>query len=51
MATQEAVMTTKEVANRLHELFQANKWMEAQQELLATMQKALSQRIHRACNL
>ena len=35
MATQEAVMTTKEVANRLHELFQANKWMEAQQELFS----------------
>ena len=35
MATQEAVMTTKEVANRLHELFQENKWMEAQQELFS----------------
>ena len=32
MATQEAVMTTKDVANRLYELFQENKWMEAQQE-------------------
>ena len=28
-------MTTKEVANRLHELFQENKWMEAQQELFS----------------
>jgi len=35
MATQEAVMTTKEVANRLHELFKENKWMEAQQELFS----------------
>ena len=35
MATQEAVMTTKDVANRLHELFQENKWMEAQQELFS----------------
>ena len=35
MATQEAVMTTKEVANRLYELFQENKWMEAQQELFS----------------
>jgi len=35
MATQEAVMTTKDVANRLYELFQVNKWMEAQQELFS----------------
>jgi hypothetical protein len=35
MATQEAVMTTKDVANRLHELFQENKWTEAQQELFS----------------
>jgi len=35
MATQEAVMTTKDVANRLYELFQENKWMEAQQELFS----------------
>jgi hypothetical protein len=35
MATQEAVMTTKDVANRLHELFKENKWMEAQQELFS----------------
>jgi len=36
MATQEAVMTTKDVANRLYELFQENKWMEAQQELFSS---------------
>jgi SnoaL-like domain len=35
MATQEAVMTTKDVANRLYELFKENKWMEAQQELFS----------------
>jgi len=35
MATQEAVMTTKDVANRLYELFQENKWREAQDELFS----------------
>ena len=35
MATKEAVMTTQDVANRLHELFKENKWMEAQQELFS----------------
>lgn len=35
MATQAAVMTTQDVANRLHELFKENKWMEAQQELFS----------------
>ena len=35
MATQEAVMTTQDVANRLHEFFKENKWMEAQQELFS----------------
>jgi ketosteroid isomerase-like protein len=35
MATQEAVMTTKDVANRLHELFKENKWKEAQDELFS----------------
>ena len=35
MATQEAVMTTRDVANRLQELFKENKWMEAQQELFS----------------
>ena len=35
MATQEAVMTTKDVANRLYELFKENKWMEAQEELFS----------------
>lgn len=33
MATQEAVMTTQDVANRLHELFNEGKWQEAQEEL------------------
>jgi hypothetical protein len=35
MATQEAVMTTQDVANRLHELFKENKWEKAQQELFS----------------
>lgn len=35
MSTQEAVMTTQDVANRLEELFNENKWMEAQQELFS----------------
>jgi ketosteroid isomerase-like protein len=35
MGTQEAVMTTQDIANRLSELFQENKWMEAQQELFS----------------
>jgi len=35
MATQAAVMTTQDVANRLHELFKENTWMEAQQELFS----------------
>lgn len=35
MPTQEAVMTTQEVANRLKEFFDQNKWMEAQQELFS----------------
>jgi hypothetical protein len=35
MATQEAVMTTQDVANRLQELFNENKWTEAQQELFS----------------
>lgn len=35
MATQEAVMTTQDVANRLHELFKENKWEEAQKELFS----------------
>jgi len=35
MATQEAVRTTKDVANRLHELFSENKWEEAQRELFS----------------
>lgn len=33
MSTQEAVMTTQDVANRLCELFKENKWTEAQEEL------------------
>jgi hypothetical protein len=35
MTTQEAVMTTQEVANRIYELFKENKWMEVQQELFS----------------
>ena len=35
MATQEAVMTTHDVANRLSELFKENKWNEAQDELFS----------------
>ena len=35
MATQEAVMTTQDVANRLKELFSENKWQEAQEELFS----------------
>jgi hypothetical protein len=33
MQTQEAVMTTQEIAHRIHELCSENKYMEAQQEL------------------
>jgi len=33
MPTQEAVMTTQDVANRLHQLFNEGKWQEAQEEL------------------
>jgi len=35
MATQEAVMTTQDVANRLHELFKEGKWQEAQEEFFS----------------
>jgi hypothetical protein len=35
MPTLEAVMTTKEIANRLSQLFKENKWMEAQDELFS----------------
>lgn len=35
MTTQEAVMTTQEVANRFYQLTQENKWMEIQDELYA----------------
>ena len=35
MATQEAVMTTQDIANRLHELFKENKWQEVQDELFS----------------
>lgn len=35
MTTKAAVMTTKEVANRLSELFKENKWPEAQNELFS----------------
>jgi len=36
MPTQEAVMTTKDVANRLHELFNEGKWQQAQDEFFTT---------------
>jgi hypothetical protein len=35
MGTQEAVMTTQDVANRLKELFNEGKWSEAQEELFS----------------
>jgi ketosteroid isomerase-like protein len=35
MATQEAVMTTQDIANRLHELFKENKWQEVQDEFFS----------------
>ncbi len=35
MATQEAVMSTQDIANRLSELFKENKWIEAQTELFS----------------
>jgi len=35
MATQEAVLTTQDIANRLHELFKENKWQEVQDELFS----------------
>jgi len=35
MSTLEAVMTTKEVANRMSELFKDNKWEQVQDELFA----------------
>jgi hypothetical protein len=40
MTTQEALMTTQEVANRFYQLTQENKWMEIQEELYAPMRKA-----------
>ena len=41
MPTQEAVMTTQDVANRLHELFGQNKWNEAQEELFSDDAKSI----------
>jgi hypothetical protein len=35
METQEAVMTTKEIADRLNQFFKENKWVEAQTELFS----------------
>lgn len=35
MATQEAVMTTQDVANRLHQLFNEGNWQQAQDELFS----------------
>jgi len=39
--TQDAVMTTQEVANRLSELFNEGKWAEAQQELFSEDAKSI----------
>lgn len=36
MTTQEAIMTTQEVANRFHELAQSGQWDQIQNELYAT---------------
>lgn len=41
MPTQEAVMTTQDIANRLQELFTQNKWMEAQEELFSEDAKSI----------
>jgi len=41
MPTLEAVMTTKEVASRLSELFKENKWAEAQDELFSPDAKSI----------
>lgn len=41
MATQEAVMTTQEVADRLYELFEEGKWSEAQDELFSQDAKSI----------
>jgi hypothetical protein len=35
MATQEAVMTTQDIANRLHELFNRGDWSTAQEEFFS----------------
>ena len=35
MATQEAVMTTQDIANRLHELFNRGDWATAQEEFFS----------------
>ena len=35
MPTLEAVMTTKEIANRMSELFKENKWTQVQEELFS----------------
>jgi hypothetical protein len=35
MSTLDAVMTTQEVANRMNELFQQNKWDQVQEELFS----------------
>ena len=41
MTTKEAVMTTQEVADRLYELFEEGKWMEAQEELFSEDAKSI----------
>ena len=35
MATQEAVLTTQDIANQLNQFFKENKWQEAQEELFS----------------
>ena len=41
MSTQEAVMTTQDVANRFHELAQTGQWEQIQQELFAENAKSI----------
>ena len=41
MTTKEAAMTTQDVADRLYQLFQEGKWMEAQDELFSQDAKSI----------
>jgi hypothetical protein len=41
MTTKEAVMTTQEVADRLHELFEHHKWEQAQDELFSAKAQSI----------